>query len=99
MTSAYFRDTDDGEQITSWCAPILITGEDGRNGSDGKNSEFIYALTSDDKQEPKYPTTEAGRKALFDFLAETSEPYDVEGTLWWDRAQAIDPENYLAEWV
>ena len=34
---------DDGNQIGDWSEPVCITGEDGIDGTDGENREYIYA--------------------------------------------------------
>lgn len=51
-TSAF---SSNGQQVQPWTLPVRITAEDGRDGSDGVNIEFIYKLTLSDLIVPSKP--------------------------------------------
>lgn len=40
LSQAVFDES--GDLINTWCEPFRMTGEDGKNGTDGRNIEFIY---------------------------------------------------------
>lgn len=74
-----------GLPSTSWSEPIKISGEDGDNGTDGSNSQFIYKVTVDDSAVPTKPTG----KPSDDYAA-------PEG--WTDHPTGVS-EEYRAEWM
>ena len=45
MSQATFGET--GDLINDWCLPFRLTGEAGKNGADGRVTEFIYRLVPD----------------------------------------------------
>ena len=45
MSQATFGET--GDLINDWCSPFRLTGEAGKNGADGRVTEFIYRLVPD----------------------------------------------------
>lgn len=74
-----------GLPSTSWSEPIKISGEDGDNGTDGSNSQFIYKVTVDDSAVPTKPT------------GKPSDDYTApEG--WTDHPTGVS-EEYRAEWM
>lgn len=68
----------------TWSKPIMITGEDGTNGSDGVSTEFIYKATKTSLDVPEKPES----------VNETD--YIPDG--WTDRPTGIS-ETYQVEWV
>lgn len=38
---------ESGDLISDWCSPFRLTGEAGKNGADGRVTEFIYRLVPD----------------------------------------------------
>jgi hypothetical protein len=42
MSNVTFQ--SNGSPIGKWSSPFRITGEDGKNGTDGRTIEFIYRL-------------------------------------------------------
>lgn len=45
MSQATFGET--GDLMGDWCVPFRLTGEAGKNGADGRVTEFIYRLVPD----------------------------------------------------
>ena len=70
----------------TWSQPIMITGEDGNNGSDGVSTEFIYKVTKTALDVPEKPKS----------INETDYVPTDEG--WTDRPTGIS-ETYQVEWV
>ena len=75
----------DGQLIGQWSDPIRITGEDGRDGVDGVNIEFIYKLTKNDYEAPTKPT-------------ESPNITDYIPAGWNDHPSGVTQEM-MAEWV
>lgn len=88
LSSGTFR-ADTGELLGQWSEPICITakdGENGRNGADGTEQEYIYKLLSS--------TSEISR------LERPYSDPDVDDyvpTGWTDSPLAIDPDIYPVE--
>ena len=74
----------DGNLSRDWSNPIRLTGENGQNGTDGTNMEFIFKLTATALEVPSIPSnsTQAG--------------YVPEG--WTDHPTGIS-EQYKVEWM
>lgn len=99
LSNAFFA--NDGVTIEGWATPIRLTGENGQDGVDGTNIEFIYRLL------PNRDTY----IALREFLAEN--PLTSGGDLevpvvndelgldseWTNNPEGIDGGNYLIEVV
>lgn len=85
MSSGIFR-SDTGELIDGWTIPVRITGQDGSNGADGTNIEFIFKLTETSLESPYLDITDSPN---------TNE-YIPEG--WRDSPTGISVE-YQCEWV
>lgn len=68
----------------TWSEPTCISGEDGVNGTDGVNMEFIYKLTKNDLTVPDLPTE--------------NTPTDTAPTGWTDSPTGIT-ETEQCEWV
>lgn len=83
MSSAAF--SSKGTQVQAWSTPIRLTGEDGRDGVDGKNIEFIYKLTVTDLTKPQKPGNIPNKT-----------DYVPEG--WTDHPSGIT-EQYQCEWM
>lgn len=75
----------DGRLIGQWSDPIRITAEDGRNGADGVNLEFIYKLTKTDYEPPTKPE-------------ESPNITDYIPSGWEDHPSGVSQEM-IAEWV
>ena len=94
---------DNSGKNVSWSKPMRITGENGKQGEDGTNIQFIYVLSEHMPEHPD-PTTISGKKdteKLFDDVeASTSKPKSVDryGNTWFDRAQPISQSN-PTEWI
>ena len=67
-----------------WSEPIMISGEDGNNGTDGVNVEFIYKLTKTDYVVPDKPESANQTEAIPDG--------------WTDSPSGIS-EEMQCEWV
>lgn len=74
-----------GGMISSWSDPIKITGENGLNGTDGGNTQFIYKLTVNDKNKPTKP--------IF------PPRDDFSSTDGWENHALGISEEYRAEWI
>lgn len=85
MSSASFR-SDNGELIDKWSTPVRITGENGTNGTDGNNIEFIFKLTKTSLETPTLDVKDS---------PDTNE-YVPEG--WTNSPSGISIEN-KCEWV
>lgn len=99
LSNAFFA--NDGTTIEGWTTPVRLTGENGQDGVDGTNIEFIYRLL------PNRDTY----TALREFLAENPltsggdlEVPEVNDELgldseWTNNPEGIDGGNYLIEVV
>lgn len=85
MSSGIFR-SDTGELIDEWTTPVRITGQDGTNGADGTNVEFIFKLTKTSLEPPHLDTTDSPN----------TNDYIPDG--WTDSPSGISVE-YQCEWV
>lgn len=74
-----------GSLVGEWSDPIKISGEDGRDGVDGVNIEFIYKLTKTDYEPPTKPT-------------ESPNVTDHVPAGWNDHPSGVTQEM-TAEWV
>lgn len=74
-----------GGLVGQWSDPIRITAEDGRNGADGVNLEFIYKLTKTDYEPPTKPE-------------ESPNITDYIPSGWEDHPSGVSQEM-IAEWV
>lgn len=74
----------DGSLDTDWSDPIRISGENGTNGEDGTNIEFIYKLTTTSYETPSKPDNK------------NEDKYVPEG--WTDHPTGIS-EEYKVEWL
>ena len=74
-----------GLPTSSWSDPIKISGEDGTNGTDGSNTQFIYKLTVSDSAVPTKPTDKP------------SDDYSAPAG-WTNHPSGIS-EEYRAEWM
>lgn len=70
-----------------WSKPICISGEDGIDGTDGVNIEFIYKRTLTDLDVPETPPSI------------NITDYVPEHLGWSDRPQGITGDGYQVEWV
>ena len=98
MASGTFSKKSGGSMIEDWVGPICITGEKGVPGADGSSLEFIYTLTANETSIPAYPSSLSDLKTLFDATegGDSTEHYaEYQGQKWYDRAQSIDPDNYI----
>ena len=96
MCSGIFDHT--GKNV-SWSNPTCISGKDGKNGEDGTNIEFIYALSDTMSPGTNYPTTERSddpsvetMEKLFNAVendTHTPKSHEYHDTVWYDRAQPI----------
>ena len=68
-----------------WSEPTMISGNDGKNGTDGIGAEFIYKLSINMDDKPSKPTENENKQ---DFIPKG----------WTDSPSGID-ENHLVEWV
>lgn len=85
MSSGIFR-SDTGELIDEWTTPVRITGQDGTNGADGTNVEFIFKLTKTSLESPHLDTTDSPN----------TNNYIPDG--WTDNPSGISVE-YQCEWI
>ena len=76
----------------SFSTPIRITGNDGINGEDGTDIEFIYYLTDNDNVETARAALPASNIESDDILSENG-PY-----IWTDHPQGVS-ETYMYELV
>lgn len=74
-----------GLPTSLWSDPIRISGEDGINGTDGSNTQFIYKLTVSDSAVPTKPTNKP------------SDDYSAPAG-WTNHPSGIS-EEYRAEWM
>lgn len=74
-----------GALTGQWSDPIRITGDDGRDGVDGVNVEFIYKLTATDYEEPTAPTE-----------SPNTTGYVPDG---WTASPSGVTQEMIAEWV
>lgn len=77
MSTATFL--TDGTQKTAWSTPFQVTGENGKDGVDGTNIEFIYQLNKDINPNIATPT------------GEDSDGFVPDG--WTDHPQGISEAN------
>lgn len=100
LSNAFFA--NDGITIESWSTPVRLTGENGQDGVDGNNIEFIYRLL------PNRDTYIALREYINDGHPLTSgatlEVPAVNDDLgiepkWTNNPSGIDGGNYLIEVV
>ena len=88
--NTYYCDYKEGEKeptIVSdgWSTPFKITGEDGKNGTDGTYQEFIYRQTEKESNRPEIPESAHSTKG------------DVPD-LWNNHPQGVTPE-LTCEWM
>lgn len=83
---SYATFLETGAIIKDWSEPVRITGNDGKNGVDGTNIEFIFKLTETSLESPYLDVTDSPN---------TNE-YIPEG--WEDSPTGISAE-YQCEWV
>lgn len=74
-----------GALTGQWSDPIRITGDDGRDGVDGVNVEFIYKLTATDYEKPTAPTE-----------SPNTTGYVPDG---WTASPSGVTQEMIAEWV
>lgn len=85
---------ENGNPISEWSVPFRITGEDGKNGADGRVIEFIYRQVPDyetfvqlrnylDKPENKLPSVNES-----DVVPDVNDNLNI-GTPWTDRPEGI----------
>ena len=104
---------ENGQNIY-WSAPFRMTGAQGRPGADGSNIEFVYALSEEEPQFPKYDGTSTSYDRTMGFFdnvegAHSDEDTEHEGfvytengksTEWFDNPQGIANEDgKRKEWV
>lgn len=70
----------------SWSDPILISGTDGSNGTDGESVEFMYKVTKNYSSKPTIPS------------ADNQFDWDPKESNWTDDPSGIDEFNQC-EWV
>ena len=85
MSSGIFK-ADTGNIVGEWTTPVRITGQDGANGVDGSNIEFIYKLTTTDLEKPSLTLTDSPN----------TNGYVPSG--WTNHPTGINVE-YQCEWV
>lgn len=83
MSSASF--SSNGTQMSPWTTPLRLTGDDGKDGSDGTNIEFIYKLTISSLVIPTKPTGNSQQEA-------------IDNWGWTDHPTGIS-EEFQCEWV
>lgn len=74
-----------GALTGQWSDPIRITGDDGRDGVDGVNVEFIYKLTETDYEKPTVPAE-----------SPNTTGYVPDG---WTASPSGVTQEMIAEWV
>ena len=85
MSSGIFR-SDTGELTDGWTPPVRVTGQDGTNGTDGTNVEFIFKLTETSLEAPYLDVTDSPN----------TNKYIPEG--WTNSPTGISVEHQC-EWV
>lgn len=86
---------DNGNLVGDWSVPFRITGEDGKNGSDGRVIEFIYRLLPNyntylilkdflNRSENKLPSPNEA-----DYIPSVNDNLDI-GSNWEDRPVGIN---------
>lgn len=85
MSSGIFR-ADTGKLTDEWTTPVRVTGQDGSNGIDGTNIEFIFKLTETSLESPYLDITDSPN----------TNNYIPEG--WTDSPTGISVE-YQCEWI
>ena len=91
MSQATFGET--GVLINDWCTPFRLTGEAGKNGADGRVTEFIYRLIPDYEMY-KDLVNYLDRNKLYspenddDFVPEVNDNLEI-GTRWTDQPSGI----------
>ncbi len=85
MSTATFSQDRDGEIVNHWSDPVCLTGNDGRNGTDGIDTAFGYHLCDSDAE---FATLTAP------VLQDTHEPDSfVPSSGWTDHPQGISPSH------
>lgn len=113
MASATFE-SKQGSRVSPWDGPFCLTGEDGKEGADGKGIEFIYHLgpmgvdgtkptapSIDYTKSKKGSSTDTRTKAWWATSASTDYcPGDNNNGYWTDNPQGIDDsQNSRVEWA
>lgn len=86
MSSGIFR-ADTGALVDVWTTPVRISGEDGSNGTDGTNIEFIYKLTKTSLEKPSLNLADSN-PSINDYVPEG----------WTDSPSGISVEMQC-EWI
>ena len=84
---------ESGDLISDWCSPFRLTGEAGKNGADGRVTEFIYRLV------PDFDTYKELETQLFhnklyspqyedDVIPQVNDTLNI-GTVWTDQPLGI----------
>lgn len=91
-----------GSLVGEWSAPFCITGENGRDGTDGISKEFIYRRVSNKdnfvelKEYLSNPDNKLEKTAT-NVVPDTKD--NICKSVWTDEPQGIDGETYLIEVV
>ena len=85
MSTATFSEAEGGQIIGSWSDPVRLTGDDGRNGTDGISTAFGYHLCDD--------MTEFSALVAPTLTDSTNNDSFVSGSGWTDHPQGISPAH------
>lgn len=89
--------TPQGTIRDAWSTPIRLTGEDGRNGTDGKSVEFIYKLAN---REPT-PDDRPGSVNTDDYVPAgwTDNPTGISVTVQYEwMCMRVNTGGYWSDW-
>ena len=98
MSQCYIeKDTYDG---ITWSPPIRITGEDGVDGTDGKEIEFIYTLTktNDSFNAPTIDDDETIALDDWPNVDGDTPSKTINGIIWNDNPKGVT-DQWMYEWV
>ena len=85
MSTATFSEAENGQIIGSWSDPVRLTGDDGRNGTDGISTAFGYHLCDD--------MDEFSALVAPTLTDSTDNDSFVSGSGWTDHPQGISPAH------
>lgn len=87
----------------TWSIPTKITGDDGQPGTDGRTTEFIYALVNEKPNKPKEGNNPKPGSAVqywtdYEFIPAKSDLDSDKDFEWVDSPQGVD-NIHTHEWV
>lgn len=97
MSQATFGES--GNLINDWCNPFRLTGDDGKNGVDGRVTEFIYRLIPD-LETYKLLVSDLFVHELYspeyeeDYVPEVTDSLNIS-TFWTDQPQGISETQQI----